>query len=148
MYSLLPLKPDAVLEHGNAIISAILAPSLGNAAAMSGGGIEVFAAKALGAILSNLSHPVVKALIKDVWETALVGERPLGGDKWKVHFLGETGKMVQFLTWALEAQLKDFFGSLVDVLKGVADVLKEKAEAKKRELEATEAAKLKNSTPA
>lgn len=126
-YALLPLASDKVIEHGNALISAVLAPALGNASVTGMDSIERFAAQAMIAVLQNLSHPVVKALIKDVWETALVDNKPLGKDVWKIYFLGESGKMVRFLTWALEAQLSDFFGSLLGVLKDAGAALKLKA---------------------
>jgi hypothetical protein len=131
-YALLPLPCDKVVEHGNAIIAGILAPALSNITNIES--VDKFAVQAMGSVLMNLSHPTVKAFIADLWETGVVNDKPLGKGMWKNHFLGEPGKMVRFLTWAMEAQLSDFFSSLLGVLNEAAGNLKTKAEAKKAEL--------------
>ncbi len=122
-YSLYAMSPDKVIEHGNALLGTVFSNIAGRA---MGGDETAF----LSAIVANLSSPVVKAAIADLWETALANGNPLGKNAWKAHFLGKSGTMVRFIVWAMEAQFTDFFGSLIGVLKDAQVAMKAKAAQK------------------
>jgi hypothetical protein len=139
-YQLMAMRPEKVIDHGNALLGSMLAVPMSKAAV----GDDAGYASALASMLGSLSHPTVKAAIADLWKDAFADGVPLE-KTWNAHFLGHTGRLVKFVAWALEAQFSDFFGSYIAVLKQAGERVKARAQAA---AEAKAAADAKASSPA